>query len=104
MSINDIQNNQTYFICLSKVGKAFQSKYLGCVKESYGPDFYFEYLERKGFKGNISCFGINEIGVGITKDEAKENYGKLKIDLPQVHFQNKKEIPEMENWPLSITK
>lgn len=87
-SVHDLQPRQEYYICLIPKGRAFKSIYLGCVKTPREPDFYFQLLERKGFKGSISFFGINEIGIGTSRNEARVNYGKGAIELPKDHFEN----------------
>lgn len=97
-SVNDLQIGQVYFICLIPNGKAFKSKYIGCVKEDDKPYFYFLPLERKGFKGSISCFEMDEIGVGDSKEEAKANYGRIKNDVPDVYFHSEYEIPELKKY------
>jgi hypothetical protein len=93
-NVNDLVVNHVYFITLSKKQKAFKSKYLGCVKTKHEPDFYFKHLERKGFKDSISYFGINEIGIGNTKEDTQLNYGKLKVELPEIHFENYESLKE----------
>lgn len=85
-SVHELTVNETYYICLIRNGRAFRSTYLGCLKTQNDPDFYFKHQERKGFKGITSFFGINEIGIGNTKEEAISNYKKWKIELPEVHF------------------
>lgn len=101
-TVNDLQNNQEYYVCLIPKGRAVKSKYLGCVKTNASPDFYFKILEGQLGKDTIHFQGINEIGIGTTKEEAKQNFGKIPIELPTVHFDDKKQIPGLENWPYYI--
>lgn len=55
-TVNDLIPNTDYYIILSPTGRPTKVTYLGCVKESYGCNFYFKFLERKGFKGGIFNF------------------------------------------------
>lgn len=59
-TVNDLIPNTDYYIILKPSGKPIKSTYLGCVKESYGCNFYFKYLERRGYKGHITflCMDI----------------------------------------------
>lgn len=91
-SVHDLALNEHYFITLSKKQRPLQAKYLGAVKTKHNPDFYFRFTERKGFKETVSFFGINEIGVGSTPDEAKNNYAKFAIEIPLDAFENDDQI------------
>jgi len=98
-TVNDLIPNTVYYIILSPTGRPTKVTYLGCVKESYGCNFYFKFLERKGFKGGISTFEISEIGIATTPEEAKGTYGQIKHELPDKHLNSEKEIPGLENHP-----
>lgn len=98
-TVNDLIPTTVYYIILSPTGRPTKVTYLGCVKESYGCNFYFKFLERKGFKGGISTFEISEIGIATTPEEAKGSYGQIKHELPEVHLNSGKEIPGLENHP-----
>ena len=47
-------------------------------------------------KGTTSFFGINEIGLGTTKEQAVANYGQWKIELPIAHFESAAGIKKPE--------
>ena len=98
-TVNDLIPNTDYYIILSPLARTLKTTYLGCVKESYGCNFYFKFLEGKGYKGSISTFGMDEIGIGRRPEEAKGSYGAVKHELPIVHFDSEKEISGLENHP-----
>lgn len=98
-SVNDLILSEEYYISLLPKSKTYKVIYLGCVKTISTPSFYFKFLERKGFKDGISFFGINEIGIGNSREEAKISYAKLKNQLPEKYLDDPKLIPELENHP-----
>ena len=98
-SVNDLIPNTECYITLSSKGNAIKATYLGCVKVGYRCDFYFRFLEKKGYKNGISFFGMDEIGIGNTREEAKEGYGKIKNVLPKIYVDTENEITGLENCP-----
>lgn len=97
-SVDDLIPNTECYITLSSKGSAIKSTYLGCVKVGYGCNFYFRFLEKKGYKNGISFFGMDEIGVGNTREEAKDGYGKIKNVLPKIYVDTENEITGLENF------
>lgn len=99
-SVNDLVPNQEYYISLLPKSKTYRVVYLGCVKTVSAPDFYFRFLERKGFKEGISSFGMDEIGIGSSREEAKMSYALLKVELPEKHFEDTRQVPGLEDRPV----
>lgn len=81
------------FLCLKPNGRAFHVEYLGWDDSGDEPDFHFRNLPKNGLLPGISYYGINEIGVGRTANQAVENYGKMSIE----QFQGK--IPKCTVTP-----
>lgn len=69
-AVNDLITNTVQGIILSLIEKPIKPTYLGYVKESHCCNFYFKFLEQKGCKGGISTFGMDEIGIDLTPQEA----------------------------------
>jgi hypothetical protein len=86
---NDLVIGNEYFIRLTKTTtKTIKVRFLAAYlpKERVNTnnlDYYFKYLERKGYKDGISFFGIDEIGIGSTRDEALKNYAKIPNEKPE---------------------
>ena len=74
--LNIAQGSECY-LCLKSKGRAFLVEYIGWEETNSEPDFYFRHLPKSGLVPGISSYGINEIGVGFTKEEAIANYGVL---------------------------
>lgn len=100
-SVNDLKPNKDYYITLLPKSRANKVTYVGCVKESYGCNFYFKFLEGKTSKNCISFFNMDEIGIGDTKEEAKESYGIIKHELPKIHLDSESKVPGLENHPVN---
>lgn len=98
-SVDDLNPNNNYYLSLLPKCRTYKVTYVGCVKENYGCNFYFKFLEGKASKNCISFYNMDEIGIGDTKEEAKESYGIIKHELPKIHLDSESKVPGLENHP-----
>lgn len=82
--LSDLVVGEEYFVCWARSPNLYHRiKLLGFVNAlgSGNTEIYFQ-TPPKNWKSNKYCF-VHEIGIGVTRREAKSNFGQLKFeDLP----------------------
>jgi hypothetical protein len=88
-SLDQVNMTDNFFVCLIPDGRlARKSKFLKIINETqFGKTESTEFLIemfRNGKRLGTNLLYAYEIGIGYTKKEAKENYGKFKYcDHPE---------------------
>lgn len=74
----DLSTNKEYYAQLVEDGKVRRIRFLGIVKSRPKPEICFQWLTNstKTYH-HFNFFGLNEIGIGTTHEEAKANYGRI---------------------------
>ncbi len=81
-SLEQVNKTDDFFVCLIPDARfARKSKFLEIINETkFGKTEYTEFLIamfKNGKRLGTNLLRANEIGIGYTKKEAKENYGKF---------------------------
>lgn len=92
LSISDLVENKEYYATLSKGGKVKKIRVLGVVKSYSKPEIFFQVLYKNKPYPLYSIFLYNEIGIGLTKEDAIVNYGKLIDDNTPVRYYSDDEL------------
>ncbi|MEY3498432.1 MAG: hypothetical protein RL308_101 [Bacteroidota bacterium] len=78
LSTTDLHENREYYAQLIKGGKIRRIRLLGVVNTYPKPEICFQVIKQKRSDYvDYNFFGLNEIGIGTTSEEAEFNYGKL---------------------------
>lgn len=92
LSTSDLVENKQYYATLSPKGRVRKIRILGVVNSYSKPEIFFQVLDGGIHFGAYSIFLFNEIGIGLTKEDATANYGKLVDGLTPSRYNSDDEL------------